>query len=90
MAVQFLLLRQNGVLSDSEWSKLTQLQHHVEDFRKQKTTNEAENFALMAKAAKKYSGSKEDLDLVESLLGRVRLIFRSSNSGENLAKVPEI
>lgn len=74
MAVQFLVLRENGALSDSEWLKLTSLRHHLSDLKK-KDSNEVGDFGLMAKAAQKYSGTKEDLSLVESLLGRVRLFL---------------
>lgn len=74
MAVQFLVLRKNGALSDSEWLKLTSLRHHLSDLKK-RDQNEGGDIDLMAKAVQKYSGTKEDLGLVESLLGRVRLFF---------------
>lgn len=81
MAVQFLILRRNGALSDSKWLKLISLRHHLGDLKK-KDSNELGDFGLMAKAVQKYSGTKEDLSLVESLLGRVRLflVFSPRNS----------
>lgn len=77
MAVQFLVLRKNGALSDSEWLKLTSLRHHIKNLKK-KDRNEVGDFDLMAKAVQKYSGTKDDLGLVESLLGRVRLFLNFS------------
>lgn len=74
MAVQFLVLRKNGTLSDSEWLKLTSLRHHLKNLKK-RAPNEVRDFDLMAKAVQTYSGTKEDLGLVESLLGRVRLFL---------------
>lgn len=90
MAVQFLVLRRNGALSDSEWLKLTNLRHHLNDLKK-KDSNDVGDFGLIAKAVQKYSGTKEDLSLVESLLGRVSLftffcseIFANSSSVSRL------
>lgn len=39
---------------------------------KKRAPNDVRDFDLMAKAVQMYSGTKEDLGLVESLLGRVR------------------
>lgn len=83
MAVQFLVLRRNGALSDSEWLKLISLRDHLGDLKK-KDSNEAGDLGLMAKAVQKYSGTKEDLTLVESLLGRVRFsVFYRPGTLEN-------
>lgn len=87
MAVQFLVLRRNSALSDSEWLKLFSLRDHLSDLKK-KDSNEAGDLGLMAKAAQKYSGTKEDLTLVESLLGRVRIsVFYRSGTFTNLWRV---
>ena len=50
------------------------LQHHLDDFKAVDTPagkEQWQNIQLMARAAKEYSGSREDLGLIESMFGRV-------------------
>ena len=49
------------------------LRHHVDDFKAQAQRGDEtyQNIQLMARAGTEYSGSAEDLGLVETLVGRV-------------------
>ena len=72
--LQLLLRRGKGVLADNDWDAFIRLQHHLDDFKAVDTSagkEQWQNIHMMARAAKEYSGSREDLGLVESMMGRV-------------------
>ncbi|MCJ1388083.1 hypothetical protein MMC18_000927 [Xylographa bjoerkii] len=74
LLLRLLLLRQNNVLPQSDWEGFLNLQHHLEDFKAQKEPqghNTWENIQLMARAAKEYSGTKEDIGKLEGMVGRI-------------------
>ena len=72
--MQLLLRRQNNILPSTDWEAFMKLQNHLDYFKAQKNsqgTNTWENLQLIARAAKEYSGSNEDLGRVEAMIGRV-------------------
>ena len=75
MAMQILLRRGQGSLSPDDWNEFLRLVHHNDHTKALAAEGDEtwENIQLVARAAKEYSGSKEDLGLVESLVGRVSL-----------------
>lgn len=74
MALQILLRRQAGTIPVSDWDRFLDLRDHADDFKTQATADDETwgNVQLMARAAKEYSGSPEDLGRVELLVARVR------------------
>ncbi|MCJ1413659.1 hypothetical protein MMC19_007781 [Ptychographa xylographoides] len=74
LLLRILLRRQNGVLPEYEWEAFMRLQHHLDDFKRQRDSDSQttwENIQLMARAAKEYSGSKDELGRIEGMMGRV-------------------
>ncbi|MCJ1480264.1 hypothetical protein MMC06_000419 [Schaereria dolodes] len=72
MVVQLLLLRKASTLPNSDWEAFMKLQHHLDDFEKSvESQTTQESIQLMSKAAKEYSGTQEQLDLIESMTGRL-------------------
>ncbi|MCJ1249215.1 hypothetical protein MMC30_006438 [Trapelia coarctata] len=74
LLMRILLRRQNMVLPSTDWEAFMKLQHHLDYFKAQKNpqaTNTWENIQLIARAAKEYSGSNEDLGRVEAMIGRI-------------------
>ena len=76
MVLQLLLRRQYDALPAADWTKFLKLRHHIEDFKSKAAKGDEtyQNLQLMSRAAVEYSKSDEDLGLVETLVGRVRLL----------------
>ena len=74
MALQLLLRRQAGTIPASDWDRFYELRHHADNFKAQAAAGDETwgNVQLMARAAKEYSGSPEDLGRVELLVARVK------------------
>ena len=76
LLLHLLLRRQNRSLSDSLWRSFSDLQSHIEDFKTQRITNEEglttwQTLELMSQAVLKYSGTRESLGNIQTMLARV-------------------
>lgn len=75
--VQILLRRRSGLWSDKDWTELLKLRHNIESFRQMSgITGTLEQIQLMARAAKEYTRSLEDLGFIETLFARVNIFPR--------------
>lgn len=72
-----MLLQKNNALGKEDWAAFANLKNHIDEFRQRgegedkKAREVWENLQLMAKAAQKYSGTLENINFVEGLVGRV-------------------
>ena len=76
MVMQLLLRRKADSLSDTEWQAFLDLQSHVDGFRSSQMTNEDgftpwHTIELMSQAASSYSGSKEPISFIQTLIARI-------------------
>jgi hypothetical protein len=85
--MQILLRRKNNALPDVEWDTIMKTQHHLDDFRARKQPPDPppgdtlpgwEHIKLVAKGAREFSGSKEDIETVEGIMCRVSAAGRQT------------
>lgn len=79
MILQILLRRKHSAIAEADWNAFLRLQHHMAETEagaakgSEYLKNMIENLQLMARAGKEYSESQENLGLIETLVGRVRI-----------------
>ncbi|MCJ1474303.1 hypothetical protein MMC13_002961 [Lambiella insularis] len=74
LLVRLSLRGLNGLLHPSIWSAFMRLQHHLDDFKSQKSSDSQgtwEDIQLMARAAKEYGGIGDEWGNVDAMVGRV-------------------
>ena len=78
MILQILLRRKHNTISEADWNSFLKLQHQMRETEagaakgNEYLKNMMENLQLMARSGKEFSGSQENLGLIETLVGRVR------------------
>ena len=72
--VQLLLRRKANLVPKEELEAFGSLRHHYDDFRRSAGSDNSnfENLSLMARAAQEYSGTGDNLSIVETASARVR------------------
>ena len=70
--MQLLLQRKARTISTNDWKAIIRLLNHRDEFRSSPAHAETlQDIQLIARAAKEYAGSPEQLSFVEDLLSKV-------------------